>query len=270
MTGRSKKFGFWLLVLIVGLIFVALSGREKTGFDSFVFNITYPLLVAAHSVTNCLHSIVEHRASYAELIQTNRGLEAENKLLIEENIKLAASLNFEARSRDLVEFQERYNLNNALCSKILVKNFSDEEHYFLVNRGKRDGIVKDMVALYKFQIVGKVSEIYECYSKVVLISDKTCKIAAYTNQGGHQGICQGVNIINNCLLTYVNHLATLQSEDLLFSSGQGLVFPEGYCLGKIESFESQNLYQQAIITPLIDFTTLDFCLVIGLQDIPAP
>ena len=32
-----------------------------------------------------------------------------------------------------------------LSAKILVKNFSDEEHYFFINRGKRDGLERGHV-----------------------------------------------------------------------------------------------------------------------------
>ena len=269
MSSNGKKIGLGIGILFVLWFFVAQTNQQKTGWDSFVFNITYPVLVASHSFTSYLHAMIDHRASYQELVATKALLEAQNKALLEENIKLAASVHFEARSRDLAEFQERYHFTNAMLTKVLVRNFSDEEHYFLINRGKRDGVKKDMVALYKFQIIGKVCDVFECYSKVLLVSDRSCKIAAYTNTGQNHGIICGDNKVNQCLLTYVNHLVTLVPDDLLFSSGQGLVFPEGYCLGKIESCKAEDLYQQAVITPLVDFTKLEFCLLIGQEDIPA-
>jgi rod shape-determining protein MreC len=263
-----RLFGSCVFILLLwGL--VATQNSEKTSVDRFIFNITYPLLVATHSITGSLHGILESRASYAELVAEKARLEKLNVGYEEENIKLHALVNFEKRSRDLAEFSERYNLSNSLLAKILVSHFSDDEQYFILNRGRRDGVTKDMVALYKFQIVGRVTEVFECCSRLLLITDKSCKIAAYTDTGEYHGICKGTNHVNECVLTYIDRLVELKVDDLLFSSGQGLVFPEGYCLGKIDTFESQDLYQQAHVTPLVDFQQLQFCYLLGMTQIPA-
>jgi cell shape-determining protein MreC len=62
---------------------------------------------------------------------------------------------------------------------------------------------------------------------------------------------------------YVSHLASVVTDDLIFSSGQGLVFPEGFCLGKIvkQTLKEKALYYEIEIEPLVDLASLFFCLL---------
>lgn len=68
---------------------------------------------------------------------------------------------------------------------------------------------------------------------MVLITDKHSEVAAYTNITNANGIVKGINNPDECELIYVNHLLSVSDEDLVLSSGQGLVFPEGFCLGQV-------------------------------------
>jgi rod shape-determining protein MreC len=170
-------------------------------------------------------------------------------------------LHYDQKSKELQEFEARYELKNAILSKILIKNLSPEEHSIIINRGSRDGIEKNMAAIYKFQLLGRVQEVFSTHSKVILISDSHSNVSAYTNTSNARGIVKGTNTINKCQLHYISHLKAVHNGDLILSSGQGLIFPEGFCLGKIINIKTHDICHHVEVEPLVDFSAIEMCHV---------
>jgi rod shape-determining protein MreC len=131
-----------------------------------------------------------------------------------------------------------------------------------IDRGASKGVQPNMVALYKNCLIGRVSEVYPSYSKVLLITDKTCKIAALCGTTKSSGIHEGLNKKDYCTLNYVSHLCTLEEGELVISSGEGLVFPQGFGLGKIKSFTRKGLFYDVVIEPLVDLKNIEYVYII--------
>ena len=266
-----KKKIFFISGSILLLLFLAnrIFFFKKGFLENFASNITYPVIVATHYITNPIKNMLQKKASYNELKKQSIDLLKKNEDLLQENIKLQNTLRQVDLSQDLVDFQKRYNLQDATFAKVLVKNFSEDEHYFLINKGTRDGVEINMAVFYKFQLIGKITDVFRYHSKILLISDKNCKVSTYANSTSATGICVGKNKVNHCKMRYVSHLSKIQENDLVFSSGQGLVFPEGFCLGKIAKFRIKKLYYKIEIEPLVDLKTLKFCMLTNQEKLNA-
>ncbi|KKQ49015.1 MAG: Cell shape-determining protein MreC [candidate division TM6 bacterium GW2011_GWF2_38_10] len=231
--------------------------------ENVASTMTKPFITGAHGITKIITSWQEKKQSYKKLLRQYEQLKIDHDTMRMINIELASLVHYDTMSKELCEFKERYATHTMKLAKILVKNITDTEHYFLLDKGSKDGIQKNMVALYKHQILGKISEVYPAYSKVLLITDQNCKVAAYTQQTNAQGIVRGQNNKNRCNMGYVSHLYDVVDNDLVISSGQGLIFPEGFCLGKVQFHElkEKSLYHEIEVEPLIDLTKIDHCLI---------
>ena len=146
-------------------------------------------------------------------------------------------------------------------TNIIFKQFSDE-HFFLIDLGKHKDIVVNMAVVYKNCLVGKVVEVYPFYSKVLLITDPMCKVASYCSKTGAAGIYQGTRKLDFGSLTHVDHLAKLKVDDQLFSSGEGLIFPRGFCIGEIDTFRDTGVHYEVTVKLLVDLTKLSYCYVL--------
>ncbi|MBD3231909.1 rod shape-determining protein MreC [Candidatus Dependentiae bacterium] len=268
-----KKWLFKCLkIILIIFLFFLISHKIfmfKIGIlEQIAATINYPFLYISSKISYPLQVILNKRNSYQELEQKCINLEKENSKFLQENIKLKASLNFAINTQELLDFQKRYEIINAPLCKIIASNFSEHEHYYLINKGKIHGIKKDMIAIYKFQVIGRVTEVYRWHSKILLITDKNSKIAGYTNTTNAQGIVVGQNNPKTYKMEYVNHLSNVQPEDFIISSGQGLIFPEGFCLGKITNFQkTKELYYSIIVEPLVDLQNLNHCLLTNQEKI---
>ncbi len=252
-------FGVFLTFAVGRIFFFNRSTLESIG-----SSLTYPFIWTAGALASSIDNITTARASYAQL-RAEYELEHQNYLkALDEIIQLRATVHNYESIKELIEFKQRYNYPTAILAKILIKNINPVQHYYWVNRGISDGVKVNMVALYQNHVVGRVAEVHGNYSKVILITDQHCKVAAYLGTTHAQGILQGYNCIDCCNLRYVSHLCTVNDNDLVISSGEGCIFPEGFCLGKIvfHMIKEKELYHCIDIKPVINLKALRTCMLI--------
>lgn len=262
----SKKVVLSLIFILSSTVLICRLTyfQEKGCLENIAATITYPVIWCSSVISDYTHNKIKQKDSYEKLRKKYKKLKAEYNTMLSEIIRVNAIKKFYNESNDLREFKERYCIDNMILTKILIKNISNNGHYFIINCGSNNGVRKNMAAVYKFQLLGKVTEVYPHFSKVTLITDENCKVAAFANTTDSKGIVIGQNSITRCKMNYVNHLLEVVNDDLVFSSGQGLVFPEGFCLGRIVKHEHTHnmLYHEIEIEPLIKLKKLKYCMLV--------
>lgn len=145
---------------------------------------------------------------------------------------------------------------------IMLRHLADDACYVLVDSGSSDDVEVDMVAVYKNNLIGRVAEVLPGYSKIVLVADSSCKVAAVCANTGIEGIHEGSNTVQQSSLNHVSHLMQPQQGDLVLSSGQGLVFPRGFALGVIEHLELDGMQYAITVKPCVDVRAVDYCMLV--------
>lgn len=235
-------------------------------FEQYSSYLVYPLLVVQNSVVTPIKSFFQKRKCVSELEIQLKDLQQERDTILAQNIELQGMISFAQDTQELLEYKERYESHNASLAQVLVKNFSEQAHYFLIDKGSRAGIQKDMAVVHKNVLIGKIAEVYPYYSKVVLVTDQSCKVAAFCSNSKATGIYQGSNEAWAAHLNHVSHLSQLEEGEMILSSGDGLIFPRGFGLGKVKSFATQGLFHEVVIEPLLDLRSLSYCYVVTKQD----
>lgn len=260
----KKVFGFLAVLLIsayfIGdrLIYFSPGGKLERS-SSYV---VYPVLVMQHSVVSPIKNYFTRKRSVEELTAQLAKMQQERDLAIAQQIELSALVDYSQEVSELVEFKKKYLTQNAFIVQVIAKHFSEQGHYFLIDAGERKGVRVDMVGVFNNCLLGKVVEVYPLYSKLMLISDKKCKVAALCVNTKSSGIYEGTNELGTSRLNHVSHLASVAYEDLVLSSGEGLIFPKGFGLGKIRSYQSQGLFYNITVEPLIDLRSVNYCALL--------
>lgn len=229
--------------------------------ESFSSYIVYPFLVVQNIFTDRLKIWSEHRTSYNDLTKELLHRKQQYEDLQKELIQVRSFCNYFENTKDLRSFFERYNHPHAQITSILLKNF-DQSHFFIIDKGSSAGIEKNMIAVYKDCLVGRIIEVYPLYSKVVLITDPLSKVASFCSTNGVKGIFEGTGQIKNAVLSYVNPLDEVKQGDIVLSSGEGLIFPRGFGVGKVVHSEKKGIHYSIKIELFLNFTTLDYCTII--------
>jgi len=225
--------------------------------------ITLPILNLQNRIVSPIRTFTEKLAS-VEILQKKLEHEIkERETLLEENIMLKSSLAHLEQVVEFMSFKTRYDLNNAITTQIMMREISHNGHFFYIDKGSNNGVTKDMVTVYKNCLIGKVIEVFATKSRAVFISDSVCKVAAFCFKTGAIGIYEGVNETDKAQLSFVSHLDSLATDDLVLSSGEGLIFPKGLGLGRISDFKKVNEVQYEVnIKPLIDINKISYCSLV--------
>jgi len=146
--------------------------------------------------------------------------------------------------------------------KILSKDVGQE--VVLINKGKKDGIRKGMpVITFEKVLVGKVSEVYDAFSKVDLINSCKIKFKVQVEESGIKGLaaCKGSQ---NLILDLVPKDKELKEGSLIITSGPEGGFPAGLLVGKIKKIKKSDLdiFQKANIELFFDLNNVGSLLVI--------
>ena len=252
----SKNF---LLIGLLSLTIIILTGQ---GWRSCMEYISYPFLLCQKYISQPIKQWRLRGQTHAELYALSERLLQERNELLKKTIEYKSARNYVADSAECLEFKKRYASENAFVAQVLLKNLSDQGHYLYLDAGENRAIQKDMVVVYDNSLVGRVSEVYPHYSKVLLVTDKECHVAASCSETGARGIHSGLNSTTETVLEFVSHLDVLHEGDLLLSHGEGLIFPRGFALGKVKSYELQGVQYRVTIEPLIDLNKLTHCLIL--------
>lgn len=251
----------WLIRLFFVFLFIFMINRLFF-FSPGVAEITtsyvlYPIIKIQKIVTDPISAYFFQKHDKALLRHDINVLESENENLKAKVIKLESVLDFTMRSQDIRDFEYKYDFSKKKIVQVLMRSFDDLGHFYWVDGGSNHGIVVNMIAVYKNNIVGRVVHVDSSYSKIILLTDKRCKIAARCAQTKTVGIYEGSN---NFLgkLEFVPHYELLEQDDLLISTGQGLVYPQGFAIGKIKHFEVQDVAYKVFVEPLIDLQKIEF------------
>lgn len=263
MNKKKRGWLFWLLICTMVAIAVRLWYTRTPGvLEKYSSYAVYPFIALHHTLVDpIVQRIAQHRA-VAELEQSLARAQAERDELMAESIELRSELRYNFDIKELKDANKSYQ-DAAFCeAQIIAKNFSQDSQHILIDVGASKGIEKDMVIVYKQCLVGKVTEVYPWYSKVVLVTDRTCKVAVQCVNKKTTGIHEGTNDLGATQLNYVSHLEPIEVGDYLISSGEGLVFPRGLGVGQIVACAQNGLYHIVKVKPLIDMQKISYCTVV--------
>lgn len=256
--------------LIIGLFFFGLArflGLGDNALENLVSRIAYPGLVAQKKLKAIFLRAPEHKPT--ELINDlQRSLEERDRLQ-RELIELKAYLRYAENTKELRAFTERYKTDKARIAQILLKNF-DGQQFCLVDAGAKQGVTPDSVAAWKDCLVGRVIEVYPMYSKVLLVGDPRCKIAAVSAETGTKGIQEGLGNPDYMALAFVDPLKEIKKDDMVLSSGEGMLFPAGYALGKIRQVDNDGHSYTIRISPCVDLRALEYVTLIPRDVVMIP
>ncbi len=62
-------------------------------------------------------------------------------------------------------------------------------------------------------------------------------------------------------------LESVAVNDVIISSGEGLVFPKGFALGTVVAADKGELFYDIMVKPALDFKTLQYCMLVAKEDV---
>lgn len=274
---RKSKHSFptrYLLLILTGLcvlvMFVSftlnLSGGPLNTVAGYVFT---PMQKGINSVGTWFVSRADELKSLKDVMQENKELQAKvDELTTELNtIKLEQ---YELDNlRELMQLDQKYPSYEKVAARIIGSDTSNWFNTFVIDKGSKDGIEKDMNVIAGSGLVGIVIDVGPDYAKVRSIIDDASNVSGMTLSTTDRCIINGnlESMNENQVIEFSN----LKCEENVIGTGEQLVtsnisdkYLEGILIGYISSIErdSNNLTYSGTVTPAVDFKHLQEVLVI--------
>ena len=152
---------------------------------------------------------------------------------------------------------------SSIAALVIGRDPNNWSSVVFIDKGKNDGIVKDMVAISTKGLVGRIRELGKTMAKVMLINDIDSKVGAIVQRSREQGLLIGTPE-GNCKLIYLSLDSDINKGDEVLTSGIGGTYPKGVLIGEVIEVakEKARLYKYAIVKPSSELSKLEEVLCI--------
>jgi rod shape-determining protein MreC len=229
--------------------------------------VTTPVQEAVNAVISRLGAIGQTARDLRDLRQRNQDLEAENARLLLEIVRLREIEVEAGLQRDLLSFAQgrpAFDIQGAhVVGRVIGRDPSNLQRTVTLDVGRRDGIERNMPVITARGLVGRISQVGESWSRVLLITDVSSSVNAVAQSTRATGLVQGT-VDGLPVMRDIPQADTVSVGDTVFTSGLGGNFPRQLLIGQIVSVQRNDydLYQTAVVQPTVDFDRLEMVLVV--------
>jgi rod shape-determining protein MreC len=251
-----------LFLLVAGILALALSG--SLGFISNNFNT---LLVSAQSWVSTRFVVIQDFLTVPRdvlaLRQRNAELEAEVARLQAQVVTLQNSVSEADALAALVNFSRSNPENSYTAASVIGRDPSPFLRYIIIDKGSSNGLLRGMPVVTDQGLVGRVDAVISSAARVQLITDTSSAVNIRLEKAKKEAILTGT-VSGDITLDLVPQDVVLEAGDLVLTSGLGGGFPPDLIVGQVLNVRKRDsdLFQQAIVQPVVDFSQLKIVLII--------
>lgn len=139
-----------------------------------------------------------------------------------------------------------------ISSRIIGKD--PYQDILLLNKGSNDGVSQGMAVITPEQTaVGRIGEVFETSSRVILLSHSASALDAKIPREGIVGAVRGMGRYQ-ALYDLIPQESAVAQGDIVVSASLGGIFPENLLIGKIKEVKTsdEKLFQQATLSLFFD------------------
>jgi rod shape-determining protein MreC len=221
---------FLLLEAIAILLIVQGSYYQHSGFVNL-----------NRQITGFIYDRVDGAREYLSLRKTNERLARENMELRNRLEQLSGQLD---TTRVFRAYREPFHYYY-VPSRIVHNSVYKQYNYMTIDRGKTDGVFRDMGVISDRGLVGIVLESSGHFATIIPVINRDFRLSVKILSNNYAGILywDGESPLYARLAEIPFHV-TLTEGDTIVTSGYSAIFPEGIEVGKIDSFtlKSGNFY----------------------------
>ena len=216
------------------------------------------------AATSGIGSVRDAWSNYFALQQIRH----ENEALRDEVSKLRVGLQQErAIAEQTRTLQQLLDLRSAtrletVAADVIAGGASPEFRTITIDKGTGDGLATDMAVISPTGVVGRIVLPTPRAAKVQLLIDRDAAAGALVERSRAQGVLTGTGT-DRLRLDHVPGTADLKIGDRVVTSGIEGIYPKGFAIGQIESFERRaGEFSAVMIRPAVEFSNLEAVLVI--------
>jgi len=248
---RNRNFFIYLLLLFFSIFFL----QNKSPYHQS------ELRQLSLSLSGTL---LDFRNSYQRYFR----LDEENKMLVEENLKLKSLLALQKTNEDSLD-TDLSSPFRLIPARIVKNSIASVRNFMVINKGIRDSVHEEMGVIGPNGIGGIVNQANSRFASVVSLLHRDLKINAKLKKSNAFGSLFWPGVVpNKMTLTDIPTINKVTIGDTVVTGGMSAYFPKNIPIGKVSNLivlPSKRYYEIEVIL-FNNFTNLDHVYVIENRD----
>ena len=215
-----KKYHYILLFLILEVLCITM----------LIKNLPYQkrkLTKVGNAISGSFFKTKTNFTDYFSLKEENKLMLEHNAMLMSELYKINADTNFvcDSLSRDF----------NFIPANVINNSVNNVNNYLLIDKGRKDGLKKDMGVICEKGVVGKIVNVTENYASVMSMLHSYSVISARFTDNQHiANVSWGNTDYRYGTVSDIPLHLHLNNGDTLVTSGFSNIYPSDIMVGTIE------------------------------------
>jgi len=260
-----QRTGWLFMAVTVGHILLISAQVNSRHGVPLLEELTFGAFAEVQRVaTSAIASARDGWSNYFALQEIRR----ENVTLRDEVAKLRVGLQQErAVAEQTRTLQQLLDLRSSIrlsttAAAVIAGGASPEFRTITIDKGTGDGIGSDMAVISPAGVVGRVVLPTRRAAKVQLLIDRDAAAGAIIERSRAQGVLVGTGT-ERLRIEHVPGTAEIKVGDRVVTSGIEGIYPKGFAIGQIESFERRaGEFSAVMIRPAVEFSNLEVVLVV--------
>lgn len=269
-TIPTKYILIALTVLCVGTMYVSFTMNLSGGpLNSVAGTVFGPMQKGINSIGTWMTGKADNLQKLSDVMNENKELQSQVDELTSELNTIKLEQSELDNLRQLLDLDKKYPDYKKVAANVIGKDTGNWFSTFLIDKGSKDGIEKDMNVIAGSGLVGIVIDVGPHYAKVRSIIDDISSVSGQVLSTSDNCFVNG----NLQLMTedQTIELKSLNDADNQVKSGDQIVtsnvsskYLQGILIGYIDKIgmDSNNLTKSGTVTPAVDFEHLQEVLVI--------
>ncbi|MGB7416588.1 MAG: rod shape-determining protein MreC [Thermosynechococcaceae cyanobacterium] len=150
---------------------------------------------------------------------------------------------------------------DAIASPVIGRSADHWWQHIIIGRGSKAGITEGAVAQAPGGLVGRITQVTENTSRVLLLSDPSSRLGVTVSRSRDMGILRGQSS-RFAVIDFFEKDPNVRVGDAVMTSSLSRLFPAGLTIGKIKSLKLEQAYKsQAIVELSVPIAKLEWVSV---------
>ncbi|MBL6621325.1 MAG: rod shape-determining protein MreC [Rickettsiales bacterium] len=249
-----------LTIFLVISLLILIIGKSSNALNNRIKNIASEIIIPSYviiklPVTSSIIVKEEIKNIFKVKIQ-NESLKKDNALLREQLFKMLYLKEENIILKDLLNYQRKPE-DNFITSRIYINVNDAFNKLVVIDKGENHNVKKGHAVITNNGLLGRVSKTSKNNSHIILITDYKSRIPIYSSESREKGVLVGRSN-DNPRLKYLKNNHEVKENEIIYTSGDGLVYPADIPIGTTIITEKNEVE----VIPFVNFNKADIVKII--------
>jgi rod shape-determining protein MreC len=256
---RSRKRLLIVVVLVLAAVVLMPIYRQHDDVPWILKPLSYPY----DALNRLMSSLSTNVSEVMNAADENKRLKSELRNRLAERQRYGEILGENRRLNELLDLKNQIQ-GSGTAARVIGRGYDKFINTLIIDKGRNEGIMKDMSAITPKGLAGKVSAVRSDYADVMLLTDLNFSVAVRLQEGRHEGVLAGTGH-RYCILKYVPTEEPVKEGEIVVTSGLDGIFPQGVPVGRVVKVRTEGVefFQYIEVIPFQSSSKIEEVVVIG-------